>query len=117
MLPAVRPTSLPKGNVFRAVRNPHRQSAKRMETNVASQQNPGLSSDVVPANESQNPGTAKDSDPDEDIVAAWRDRVIDLGRLNWPLRLVIVATMVATGICTVLILLRGQPQPELAIDL
>jgi hypothetical protein len=64
--------------------------------------------------------TAPDSlpvaDEDESLASAWRERAIDLRRLSWPLRLVIAATILATGVASALIIIRDVPQSHILID-
>jgi hypothetical protein len=55
------------------------------------------------------------ADEDESLASAWRERAIDLRRLSWPLRLVIAATILATAVASVLIIIRDVPQSHIVI--
>src|SRR5215472_1717284 len=62
------------------------------------------------------PNSLPVADEDESLASAWRERAIDLRGLSWPLRLVIAATILATGVASALIIIRDVPQSHILID-
>ncbi|HEV2459401.1 MAG TPA: hypothetical protein VGS80_13660, partial [Ktedonobacterales bacterium] len=69
-----------------------------------------------PAETAPGVRVARRAADDADLATVWRERAIDLRRLNRPLRLAAAAVVLAALLAAALIVLRDAPQPRLTID-